>query len=99
VADREQIEVEGNWITRWVIQFPSGDRRDGDPLGLGFDGGEHMHNSLWLGAVVAGVSDGGVVADVFKSMMVLPSSGAEVVIWLVHASPFADKGVTPSVRP
>jgi hypothetical protein len=44
VAGRERVEVEGNWITWWLIRFPSVDRRDGDPLGLGFGGGEHIRN-------------------------------------------------------
>jgi hypothetical protein len=34
-----------------------------------------------------------------RSMMVPPSGGVEAVTWLVPASPFTDKGVTPSVRP
>jgi hypothetical protein len=49
VAGRERVDEEGNRITRWMIRFPSGDRYDGDPLGLGFGGGERICNPLRLG--------------------------------------------------
>jgi hypothetical protein len=48
---------------------------------------------------VAGVGDVGAVTEMFKSMMVPPSSGVEALTWLVPAPQFVDKGVTPSVWP
>jgi hypothetical protein len=98
VASQERVEVEGNRITWWMIQFPIGDRRSGDPLGLGFDDGERNCNSLGLGSVVVRVGDGDMVAKMLRSMMVSPSGDVEVVTWLMPASPFTDKGITPSVQ-
>jgi hypothetical protein len=74
------------------------DRRNGDPLGSGFGGGERICNLLEQGFMMAKVGDGGAVAEMFKSMMAPPSGGAEALTWLVPAPPTADKWVTPSVR-
>jgi hypothetical protein len=98
VVDRERIEEEGNRIIRWVIRFPRGDRRGGDPLGIWFCGGERIRNPLGLRSMVAG-DGGGAVAEMLRSMMAPPVGGAEAVTWLVPAPLIADKGVTPSVRP
>jgi hypothetical protein len=49
--------------------------------------------------VVVGVGDGGAVTEMYKSMMAPPSGGVEALTWLVPAPPFANKGVTPVVRP
>jgi hypothetical protein len=48
--------------------------------------------------VVAGIGDGGAVAEMFKSMMAPPWGGAEGPYWLVPTPPLAGNGVTPSVR-
>jgi hypothetical protein len=93
VADWEQVEEEGNRITRWMVRFPSRDRRGGDPLGFG--GGEHNRSPLGFRSVVAKVGDGGVVAEMFKLMMVLPLGGVTDLSWLRPAPPLAVKGVTP----
>jgi hypothetical protein len=98
VAGRERVEVEGNRITRWMIQFPSGDKCGGDQLGLGFGGVEHIRNPLGLGSVVARVGDGGAVAEMLRSMMAPPLGGAEALNWLMRTPPTANKGVTPFVR-
>jgi hypothetical protein len=89
----------GNQITQWMIRFPSGDKRDGGLLGLGFGGGERIHNPLglslwWLELVMEGA-----VAEMLRSMMTPSSSGAEALTWLMPARPIADKGVTPFVWP
>jgi hypothetical protein len=46
--------------------------------------------------VVAGVGDGGAVAEIFRSMMAPPWGGAEASSWLVPAPPLAGKGVKTS---
>jgi hypothetical protein len=99
VADRERVEEEGNWITRWMIRFPSEDRRGGDPLGLGFGCGECNCDPLGFGSVVAEVSDGGAVTEIFKLMMPLPWGGAEALSCLVPTPPLAGKGVTLTCQP
>jgi hypothetical protein len=71
----------------------------GDPLGLGFGDGEHIHNLLGLGSMVAEVGDGRAIAEMFKLIMAPSTSGAEALTWLVPAPPIVDKGVTSSVRP
>jgi hypothetical protein len=82
-----------------MIRFPSRDRRGGDLLGLGFGGGEHIHNLLGLWSMVAGVGDGGLVAEMLRSMMATPLGSAEAITWLMPSSPITDKGITPSVQP
>jgi hypothetical protein len=99
VAVVGQQWVGVNQITRWMTRLPSWDRRGGDPLGLGFDGGEHIRNPLGFRYVVAGVGDGGVAIEMFRSMMVLPSGCSEAVVWLMPEPLASEKGTTPSVRP
>jgi hypothetical protein len=99
VASQERVEVEDNRITRWMVRFPSGDRSGGDPLGLGFGGGECTRDPLGFGSVVVRVGDVEVVAEIFKSMMAPPSGGVEALSWLVPAPSLAGKEVTPIVQP
>jgi hypothetical protein len=87
VAGREQ--EEGNRITQWIIRFPSGDRRGGDPLVLGFGGGERSRDKSGFRSVVARVGDEGAVTEMFRSIMVPPWGGAEASYWLIPAPPLA----------
>jgi hypothetical protein len=48
--------------------------------------------------VVAGIGDGGAVAEVFKSMMAPLGGGAKGPYWLVPTPPLVVNRVTPSVR-
>jgi hypothetical protein len=49
--------------------------------------------------MVVGVRDGGTVAEILRSIMALPSGGAEAFTLFMPAPPTVDNGVTPSVRP
>jgi hypothetical protein len=49
--------------------------------------------------MVAGVGDGGLVAEMLRSMMATPLGSAEAITWLMPSSPITDKWITPSVQP
>jgi hypothetical protein len=62
VVGQERVEEEVTQITQWFTRLPRGDRRGGDPLGIGFGGGEHIRNPLGFLSVVARVGEGGAIA-------------------------------------
>jgi hypothetical protein len=81
VAGWEWVK-EVNRITQWMTRLPSGDRCGDYPLGFG--GGERICNPLGFVSIVVRVGDGGIAAEMFRSTMVPPSGGSEVLIWLIH---------------
>jgi hypothetical protein len=81
-----------------MTRLPGRDGRGGDPLGLGFGGGEHICNPLWFVSMVAGVGDGGAIGETFRSIIVLHSSGLDALVWLIPEPPASGTRITPSVR-
>jgi hypothetical protein len=78
-----------------MTRLPSGDRHGGDSLGLWFSGGECIRSLLGFGSIVAEVGDGGVAAEVFRSMIAPPSGGLEAGTWLIPKPLATTKVVMP----